>query len=61
MHGPHRSTEQFQAFLEDLSECFWADSILCGLPNRAMTVTIDKLRGTRDFNRRAWVIIFKSL
>lgn len=23
MHGPHRSTEQFQAYLEDLRESFW--------------------------------------
>ena len=23
MHGPHRSTEQFQVFLEDLRESFW--------------------------------------
>ncbi len=25
MHGPHRSTEQFQVFLEDLRESFWGD------------------------------------
>lgn len=25
MHGPHRSTEQFQAFVEDLRESFWGD------------------------------------
>ena len=25
MHGPHRSTEQLQAFLEELRESFWGD------------------------------------
>src|SRR5579859_4000397 len=25
MHGPHRSTEQFQAFLKDMRESFWGD------------------------------------